>query len=194
MITFVPHILYDRQQVSTGGGETTFFQNDHTRVQQEKYAHWSNMPQGSVGCLPWPFILTGFALQGKGLNRSERLSGTSVDDDQGRNLLVRLRIGEVLQWAYPLLSLRHVATHAQERWEFSFPVDLSTYQYRDIEGHEYSDWDRAREVVQGLIPHYPWAIPQKQNFCLTLDAWMAYSGKCEDLRVELHGLRAMEWG
>ena len=191
MITFAPHIIYDRQRLYAGGGETTFFQNDRSAGHKGAYAHWSNMPQGSVGCLPWPFILTGFALQGKGLNRAVRPRPDDPTLDEGQHLLVRLRIGEVLQWTYPLLMLRHVATHAQERWEFSFHAE---YQYQDIEGRQYETWDKAREAVQAIIPHYPWAIPQKQNFCLTLEAWVAYQGSCDDLLVELHGLRAMEWG
>ena len=192
MITFVPHILYHRQPVRTGGGHTQFFQD---KIDSKDRVHWSNMPQGSVGSLPWPFILTGFSLQGKGLNRSERLNPTAVDDDQARHLLVRLRIGEVLQWTYPLLSLRHPATHAQERWEWAFDGDLSaSLSYLGIEGRQYDDYDKAAKAVQDIIPQYPWVIAAKNNFCLTLEAWAAYSGKCEDLLVELHGLRAMEWG
>jgi hypothetical protein len=184
MITFAPHVLYDTQEVYCGAGTTHFFQEHKGRRQ-----HFTNVQ--AAGALEWPFVITGFKLTVEGISR-----------DDAYNVLVRLRIGEVQQWVWPLDSLTVTRDSPLERLEWDPTRDILGQKYdpQSILHSGLMDTARgwpsmmaANARVSQMATEWPWCLPMAMNFSFQIEATPMFKGRCPNMRAELHGLRAVEW-
>jgi hypothetical protein len=180
MITFAPHIIYDTQDIPPGGGTTQFFQKPESRSQ-----HFTNVH--SAGALDRPFVITGFALLTDGIPR-----------DELHNVLARLRIGEVQQWAWPLDSLKVTRDSPLHRLEWDPTRDILGQKHdpQALLFANQSEWGSMMEAnkrVNQMATEWPWSLPMIMNFSFQIEAANPFKGRCERMRAELHGLRAVEW-
>ncbi len=181
MITWVPHILYDTEEIAIGGGNVSFFQRGSKPASLTNMASSGQLPHGR--CM----LVTGWAVM-LDVDREAHLRDDGVAS-------LTFFIGEACHWRMPLAGMRDNGHYRRPRWEFrldhllgpaSIPVPPQETTF-----DEALQWTRKQAVI------YPWILPPILNFRLVLDytagLFTGIATRHPTARVELHGLFTKEW-